>query len=166
MRLIKLKLASGGETPPPCALLGITRESGDPAGQYGDDATSDWTEKSMKPQRICFYGNFGAGNLGNEATLQAVIEQVLRLLARWATALFLHEPTGCSHAPPHRSSSVASSQSNRRGEFRRKGAPGQPGSVLAYCFPADSSRTGPLDQMPARAQPRRYAHCRRDRNCL
>ena len=34
----------------------------------------------MKPPRICFYGNFGAGNLGNEATLQAVIEQVLR---RW-----------------------------------------------------------------------------------
>ena len=32
----------------------------------------------MKPARICFYGNFGAGNLGNEATLQAVIEQVLR----------------------------------------------------------------------------------------
>ena len=32
----------------------------------------------MKPPRICFYGNFGAGNLGNEATLQAVIEQVLR----------------------------------------------------------------------------------------
>jgi polysaccharide pyruvyl transferase WcaK-like protein len=34
----------------------------------------------MKPTRISFYGNFGAGNLGNEATLQAVIEQFLR---RW-----------------------------------------------------------------------------------
>jgi polysaccharide pyruvyl transferase WcaK-like protein len=34
----------------------------------------------MKPARISFYGNFGAGNLGNEATLQAVIEQILR---RW-----------------------------------------------------------------------------------
>ena len=32
----------------------------------------------MKSPRICFYGNFGAGNLGNEATLQAVIEQVLQ----------------------------------------------------------------------------------------
>ena len=30
--------------------------------------------------RICFYGNFGAGNLGNEATLQAIIEQIRR---RW-----------------------------------------------------------------------------------
>jgi len=40
----------------------------------------DWSAKSMKPTRISFYGNFGAGNLGNEATLQAVIEQILR---RW-----------------------------------------------------------------------------------
>lgn len=28
--------------------------------------------------RISFYGNFGAGNLGNECTLQAIIEQVLQ----------------------------------------------------------------------------------------
>jgi polysaccharide pyruvyl transferase WcaK-like protein len=34
----------------------------------------------MNPIRISFYGNFGAGNLGNEATLQAVIE---RILPRW-----------------------------------------------------------------------------------
>ena len=34
----------------------------------------------MRSPRICFYGNFGAGNLGNEATLQAVIEQIVR---RW-----------------------------------------------------------------------------------
>jgi polysaccharide pyruvyl transferase WcaK-like protein len=32
----------------------------------------------MKPARISFYGNFGAGNLGNECTLQVVIEQILR----------------------------------------------------------------------------------------
>ena len=30
------------------------------------------------PQESTFYGNFGAGNLGNECTLQAVIEQTLR----------------------------------------------------------------------------------------
>ena len=34
----------------------------------------------MKSPRICFYGNFGAGNLGNEATLQAIIEQIRRRL--------------------------------------------------------------------------------------
>jgi polysaccharide pyruvyl transferase WcaK-like protein len=39
---------------------------------------SDWTAKSMKPARIGFYGHFGAGNLGNECTLQAIIEQTLR----------------------------------------------------------------------------------------
>src|SRR5215472_5744194 len=39
---------------------------------------SDRSAKSMKPARISFYGNFGTGNLGNECTLQAVIEQTLR----------------------------------------------------------------------------------------
>src|SRR5882672_9284470 len=43
----------------------------------------DWSTKSVKPARISFYGNFGAGNLGNECTLQAVIEQILR---RWPDA--------------------------------------------------------------------------------
>jgi polysaccharide pyruvyl transferase WcaK-like protein len=37
----------------------------------------------MKPIRILFYGNFGAGNLGNECTLQAAIEQTLQ---RWPEA--------------------------------------------------------------------------------
>src|SRR6516225_1718989 len=38
---------------------------------------SDRSAKSMKSPRIGFYGNFGAGNLCNECTLQAVIEQIL-----------------------------------------------------------------------------------------
>jgi polysaccharide pyruvyl transferase WcaK-like protein len=37
----------------------------------------------MKPVRIAFYGNFGEGNLGNEVTLQTVIEHTL---ARWPEA--------------------------------------------------------------------------------
>src|SRR5258707_11245383 len=40
----------------------------------------------MKPARIGLYGSFGAGNLGNECTLQAVIERVLR---RWPDAQLL-----------------------------------------------------------------------------
>src|SRR5215831_19515871 len=40
--------------------------------------TSHRSPEFMKPARISFYGNFGAGNLGNECTLQAVIEQTLR----------------------------------------------------------------------------------------
>lgn len=39
-----------------------------------------WAENSMKSPRIAFYGNFGVGNLGNEATLQAIIE---RTQQRW-----------------------------------------------------------------------------------
>ena len=34
----------------------------------------------MQPSRIVFYGNFGAGNLGNEVTLQTAIEQTLTRL--------------------------------------------------------------------------------------
>lgn len=30
----------------------------------------------MRPKRIAFYGNFGSGNLGNECTLQVVVEHV------------------------------------------------------------------------------------------
>ena len=34
----------------------------------------------MRPARIVFYGNFGAGNLGNEVTLQTAVEQSLARL--------------------------------------------------------------------------------------
>ena len=34
----------------------------------------------MRPARIVFYGNFGAGNLGNEVTLQTAIEETARRL--------------------------------------------------------------------------------------
>jgi polysaccharide pyruvyl transferase WcaK-like protein len=42
--------------------------------------------KSVKPQRIALYGMFGAGNLGNECTLQVIVEQILR---RWPDAQFV-----------------------------------------------------------------------------
>ena len=38
------------------------------------------SKKSMKPLSIILYGHFGAGNLGNECTLQTVIEEILRFL--------------------------------------------------------------------------------------
>ena len=41
---------------------------------------------SVKPQRIALFGKFGAGNLGNECTLQVIIEQILR---RWPDAQFV-----------------------------------------------------------------------------
>ena len=39
---------------------------------------AELSSKSMKPLRIILYGHFGAGNLGNECTLQTVIEEILR----------------------------------------------------------------------------------------
>jgi len=53
---------------------------------------SDWSTKSMKPARVSFYGNFGAGNLGNEATLQAVIEQILRRVPHAQLLCFCTNP--------------------------------------------------------------------------
>jgi polysaccharide pyruvyl transferase WcaK-like protein len=47
---------------------------------------SNRSAKLMKPVRISLYGNFGAGNLGNECTLQAVIEQTQ---LRWPDAQLL-----------------------------------------------------------------------------
>jgi polysaccharide pyruvyl transferase WcaK-like protein len=46
----------------------------------------------MKPERISFYGHFGAGNLGNECTLQAVIEQTLQRLPRAQLLCFCTNP--------------------------------------------------------------------------
>jgi polysaccharide pyruvyl transferase WcaK-like protein len=50
----------------------------DPADEHDELTMSDSFPRSMKPARISFYGHFGAGNLGNEATLEAVIQQILR----------------------------------------------------------------------------------------
>src|SRR5690242_14201068 len=41
------------------------------------DHMADGSLKSTKPVRVGLYGNFGAGNLGNECTLQAVVERIL-----------------------------------------------------------------------------------------
>ena len=61
-----------------CALHNIMTLPRDPVGERDELTMSNWFPKSMKPARISFYGNFGAGNLGNEATLEAVIQQILR----------------------------------------------------------------------------------------
>jgi polysaccharide pyruvyl transferase WcaK-like protein len=46
----------------------------------------------MKPARISFYGHFGDGNLGNECTLQAVIEQTSRRLPEAQLLCFCTNP--------------------------------------------------------------------------
>jgi polysaccharide pyruvyl transferase WcaK-like protein len=52
----------------------------------------DRSAKPTKPARIGLYGNFGAGNLGNECTLQAVIEQVRRHLPDTQLVCFCTNP--------------------------------------------------------------------------
>ena len=82
----------------------------------------------MKPARISFYGNFGAGNLGNEATLQAVIEQILR---RWPDGQLLcfctnpqdvrtrHNIAAFPSEAVNRSAAERSGSSERRGNLTR-----------------------------------------------
>src|SRR5271166_5966781 len=92
------------------------------------DDMFDWSAKSMKPARISFYGNFGAGNLGNEATLQAVIEQVRR---RWPDGQLLcfctnpqdvrtrHNIAAFPLEAVNRSAAERSGSSARRGNLTR-----------------------------------------------
>ena len=77
----------------------------------------------MRSPRICFYGNFGAGNLGNEATLQAVIEQIVR---RWPEGRLLcfctaPEDVRARHriaAVPAQAVNVATAEGSGRGARR------------------------------------------------
>ena len=84
--------------------------------------------KSTKPAKIGFYGNFGAGNLGNEATLQAIIEQILR---RWPDGQLLcfctnpqdvrtrHNIAAFPSEAVNRSAAERSGSSARRGNLTR-----------------------------------------------
>ena len=90
----------------------------------GPDAMPDRAENSTKSPKIAFYGNFGAGNLGNEATLQAIIERIGR---RWPNGRLLcfctdPEDVRTRHhiaALPAHAVDRASGASARRGGLRR-----------------------------------------------
>jgi polysaccharide pyruvyl transferase WcaK-like protein len=87
------------------------------------------SKKSRKIARISLYGNFGAGNLGNECTLQAVIEQTLR---RWPYAQLLCFCTNPQDVRTHHNISAFPSQAvdkspadrGPRGRLARSGARG------------------------------------------
>lgn len=57
------------------------------------------SENSTKSPRIAFYGNFGAGNLGNEATLQAIIERIVRRWPDGRLLCFCTDPVRRTRAP-------------------------------------------------------------------
>jgi polysaccharide pyruvyl transferase WcaK-like protein len=73
---------------------------------------SDRSAKSWKPKTISFYGNFGAGNLGNECTLQAVIEQTRR---RWPDAELVCFCTNPRDVRTRHKISAVSSEATYRG---------------------------------------------------
>ena len=110
-----------------------------------------------------FLGNFGAGNLGNECTLQAVIEQILR---RWLDAQLL---CFCANPQDVRTRHNIAAFPSDTVDCHRKvwlTQAGSPGADLPNCFQADTSRAGSLGQEPARGQPHGHAHRCRNGNRL
>jgi polysaccharide pyruvyl transferase WcaK-like protein len=84
----------------------------------------------MKPARISFYGNFGAGNLGNECTLQAVIEQTLR---RWPDARLLCFCTDPQDVQTRHSIAALPSEAVDKG-FRLHGPRGRLARIFRIAF--------------------------------
>ena len=83
----------------------------------------------MKPTRISFYGNFGAGNLGNEATLQAVIEQSLR---RWPDGRLLCFCTNPQDVRTRHHIAAFPSQAVNRTAAERSGTSARRGSLTRF----------------------------------
>jgi polysaccharide pyruvyl transferase WcaK-like protein len=97
------------------------------------------SKKSRKIARISLYGNFGAGNLGNECTLQAVIEQTLR---RWPHAQLLCFCTNPQDVRTHHNISAFPSEAvdktpadrGSRGRLARSGARGPVWRIFRIAF--------------------------------
>ncbi len=89
----------------------------------------DWSARSMKPARISFYGNFGAGNLGNEATLQAVIEQILR---RWPDGQLLCFCTNPHDVRTRHNIAAFPSEAVNRGTMDRSGSSARRGNLTRF----------------------------------
>ena len=86
-------------------------------------------KKSMKSPRICFYGNFGAGNLGNEATLQAIIEQIRR---RWPDGELLCFCTNPDDVQARHHIAVLPAQAVNRAVADGSGANARQGGLMRF----------------------------------
>lgn len=66
----------------------FSRKSGlrSTTNSLGGEPAAPTETTTVRPKRIAFYGNFGSGNLGNECTLQVVVEYVRR---NWPDAKLL-----------------------------------------------------------------------------
>src|SRR5215472_493397 len=104
----------------------------------------DRSAKSWKPKTIGFYGNFGAGNLGNECTLQAVIEQTLR---RWPGAQLVCFCTNPQDVRTRHNIAAISSEAIDRNPAKGAGGFGSASGGLARLF-----------RIAFRRIPREFAH--------
>jgi len=91
----------------------------------------DRSVKSWKPKTIGFYGNFGAGNLGNECTLQAVIEQTRR---RWPDAQLLCFCTNPQDVQMHHNIAAVPSEAVYRGPASGLSRPGRLARLFRIAF--------------------------------
>ena len=82
----------------------------------------------MKPMRISLYGHFGAGNLGNECTLQAAIEQTLRCWPGARLLCFCTNPQDVPSTSRHRGFAFGSGRQYHRGAGRFAQAARWPGA--------------------------------------
>ena len=87
--------------------------------------------KSVKPPRIALYGKFGAGNLGNECTLQVIIEQILR---RWPDAQFVCICANPQDVRTRHGIAAFSSQAIDHGAANRSGPRGRLDRALRIVF--------------------------------
>ena len=83
----------------------------------------------MKPARISFYGNFGAGNLGNEATLQAILEQILR---RWPDGQLLCFCTNPQDVRTRHNIAAFPSEAINRGAAKRSDSAASWGNLTRF----------------------------------
>lgn len=81
----------------------------------------------MKPARISFYGHFGAGNLGNECTLQAIIEQTLRCLPDAQLLCFCTNP---QDVRTHHNLEAIPSEAIDRDPANKSGRSARPGKLM------------------------------------
>jgi len=86
----------------------------------------DRSENSTKSPRIAFYGNFGAGNLGNEATLQAIIERIVR---RWPDGRLLCFCTDPEDVRARHHVATLPAQAVDRSAAETSGAPARRGGI-------------------------------------
>lgn len=117
----------------------------------------------MRPIRIVFYGNFGAGNLGNEVTLQTAIEQTLARLpeAKLLCVCTNPEDVRSRHgieAAPSLTRASDWSWSDLEADKARRGGASEPLGDNSRARRSFGAQLGRLGRIAFRRLPRELAH--------